>query len=211
MILCSHAPFCRRAALGVRWVHVHVDVDGLGPPQPGRADPPYSHRLQPPIGSRLRPRRALTSLVTISVLFIGSASIAGCQNGTVTQSSGSQSSTQVSSSAAPLPGPTPPATAPAVVAAPAPAASPAALPPTATHVSAPRIAAVAPPSAGSARESVSCDADYYRNSAGTCVHRPQQAAAAPAGVTARCSDGEHSFSQHRQGSCSGHGGVTQWL
>ncbi|PZS37779.1 MAG: hypothetical protein DLM62_17355 [Pseudonocardiales bacterium] len=165
-------------------------------------------------GSRFDSRSALTALVTISVLFIGSVSIAGCQNGT-TQSSDTQSATQViSSSAAPLPGPTPLATAPPIVAAPTPAAPaihPAALPPPPPRVSAPPIAAVARPSAGSAQESDSCDADSYRNSDGKCVHRPQQAAGAPAGATARCTDGEYSFSQHRQGTCSGHGGVAQWL
>jgi hypothetical protein len=162
-----------------------------------------------PTGSRFDARRVLASLVTISVLFIGSASIAGCQNGTATQSSHPQPQVS-SSSAAPLPDPTPLATGSLVVAAPTPATSPAALPPP-PQISAPRIAAVAPPAAGSAQQSSSCDADYYRNSDGKCVHRPQQAAAAPAGATARCSDGEYSFSQHRRGTCSGHGGVAQWL
>ncbi|MFN2479599.1 MAG: DUF3761 domain-containing protein [Pseudonocardiaceae bacterium] len=67
-----------------------------------------------------------------------------------------------------------------------------------------------PPSAGSAQQS-SCETDYYRNSDGKCIHRPQQAAAAPAGATTRCSDGEYSFSRHRQGTYSGHDGVAQWL
>jgi hypothetical protein len=43
------------------------------------------------------------------------------------------------------------------------------------------------------------------------VHRPQQAAAPLPGATARCNDGTYSFSQHRQGTCSGHRGVAQWL
>ena len=162
-----------------------------------------------PTGSRFDARRVLASLVTSSVLFIGSASIAGCQNGAVTQSSDPQSQVS-SSSTAPLPDPTPLPTAPPVVAAPTPTASPVALPPP-SQIPAPRVAAVAPPAAGSAQQSGSCDADYYRNSDGKCIHRPQQAAAAPAGATARCSDGEYSFSQHRQGTCSGHGGVAQWL
>ena len=34
---------------------------------------------------------------------------------------------------------------------------------------------------------------------------------APLGATARCKDGTHSFSQNRSGTCSGHGGVAQWL
>jgi hypothetical protein len=166
-----------------------------------------------PTGSRLNSRRVLASLVTISVLFIGSASIAGCQNGTATPSSNPQSQV-TSSSASPLPAPTPLATTPPVVAAPTPAvpvASPAALPAPAPRLYASRIAAVAPPAAGSAQQSGSCDADYYRNSDGNCVRRPEQADAAPAGATARCSDGKYSFSQHRQGTCSGHGGVTHWL
>lgn len=34
---------------------------------------------------------------------------------------------------------------------------------------------------------------------------------APAGATAICVDGTYSYSQHRSGTCSHHGGVTQWL
>lgn len=53
-----------------------------------------------------------------------------------------------------------------------------------------------------------CGADYYRNVDGTCVHRPSDN---PAGATALCKDGSYSYSQHRQGTCSGHGGVRTWL
>src|SRR5947208_9284651 len=35
--------------------------------------------------------------------------------------------------------------------------------------------------------------------------------AAPPGATARCNDGTYSYSQHRSGTCSHHGGVAQWL
>ena len=35
--------------------------------------------------------------------------------------------------------------------------------------------------------------------------------AAPPGSTARCRDGTYSFSQHRSGTCSHHGGVAVWL
>ena len=53
-----------------------------------------------------------------------------------------------------------------------------------------------------------CGADYYRNSDGNCVHRPGDN---PAGATALCKDGSYSYSQHRSGTCSGHGGVRTWL
>ncbi len=53
-----------------------------------------------------------------------------------------------------------------------------------------------------------CGADYYRNSDGNCVHRPSDN---PAGATAICKDGSYSYSQHRSGTCSGHGGVRTWL
>lgn len=33
----------------------------------------------------------------------------------------------------------------------------------------------------------------------------------PEGVTAICKDGTYSYSQHRSGTCSGHGGVAQWI
>ncbi len=35
--------------------------------------------------------------------------------------------------------------------------------------------------------------------------------AVPAGATARCRDGTYSFSRHRSGTCSHHGGVAVWL
>jgi hypothetical protein len=58
-----------------------------------------------------------------------------------------------------------------------------------------------------------CSADYYRNSNGVCVHRPvkAQGSAVPQGATAQCRDGSYSFSQHRSGTCSHHGGVAKWL
>lgn len=38
-----------------------------------------------------------------------------------------------------------------------------------------------------------------------------QPAQPPAGATALCNDGTYSFSQHRSGTCSHHGGVAVWL
>ena len=53
--------------------------------------------------------------------------------------------------------------------------------------------------------------DYYENSDGIQVHRPEAAPAAPDGATAQCNDGTYSFSLHHSGTCSHHGGVSAWL
>ena len=49
--------------------------------------------------------------------------------------------------------------------------------------------------------------DTYTNSDGNQVERPD---ANSSGATAICKDGTDSHSQHRSGTCSGHGGVAQW-
>jgi uncharacterized protein YraI len=53
----------------------------------------------------------------------------------------------------------------------------------------------------------------YINSDGQWVQSPTRTADGlpPAGATAHCRDGTYSFSQHRQGTCSHHGGVARWL
>jgi len=53
----------------------------------------------------------------------------------------------------------------------------------------------------------------YINSDGRSVHRPAhtKSGKAPPGATAQCRDASYSFSQHRRGTCSGHGGVLAWL
>ena len=47
--------------------------------------------------------------------------------------------------------------------------------------------------------------------AGQVIQSPPQSSGVPAGATAQCRDGSYSFSQHRQGTCSHHGGVGRWL
>jgi len=54
----------------------------------------------------------------------------------------------------------------------------------------------------------SCPDGYYKNVDGNCVASPGND---PSGATAKCRDGTYSYSQHRQGTCSGHGGVAEWL
>jgi hypothetical protein len=45
-----------------------------------------------------------------------------------------------------------------------------------------------------------------------CIVAPNAlAGSAPPGATARCRDGTYSFSAHRSGTCSHHGGVAVWL
>jgi hypothetical protein len=69
----------------------------------------------------------------------------------------------------------------------------------------------APVQAAPPNDAANCGGDDYINSDGNCVHRPEQAPTAPTGATAKCGDGSYSFSQHRSGTCSHHGGVAEWL
>ncbi len=54
---------------------------------------------------------------------------------------------------------------------------------------------------------------YYINVDGNKVQSPtySNSGSVPAGATAKCRDGTYSFSQHRSGTCSHHGGVGRWL
>lgn len=56
-----------------------------------------------------------------------------------------------------------------------------------------------------------CKNGAYINSSGKRVCKPEKDNSPPAGATAQCRDGSYSFSQHRSGTCSGHGGVAIWL
>lgn len=67
-----------------------------------------------------------------------------------------------------------------------------------------------PRPAGTASRGAS-SSDYYTNVDGEKVRRPVFSKRAPSGATARCRDGSYSFSRHRRGTCSHHGGVAQWL
>jgi hypothetical protein len=54
---------------------------------------------------------------------------------------------------------------------------------------------------------------HYINRTGQTVHQPAHSLTGdiPTGATAECRDGEYSFSRHSSGTCSGHGGVANWL
>jgi hypothetical protein len=54
---------------------------------------------------------------------------------------------------------------------------------------------------------------HYQAKDGHEVHSPSKTThdQVPAGASAQCRDGSYSFSQHRRGTCSHHGGVSNWL
>ncbi len=53
---------------------------------------------------------------------------------------------------------------------------------------------------------------HYTNSDGQQVHSPAYSpGGVPSNAIAQCVDGTYSFSQHRSGTCSHHGGVAKWL
>jgi hypothetical protein len=53
----------------------------------------------------------------------------------------------------------------------------------------------------------------YVNRDGVVVHDPAHtvSGAVPPGASAQCRDGSYSFSLHHSGTCSHHGGVSQWI
>jgi len=71
----------------------------------------------------------------------------------------------------------------------------------------------APPQPTTPNESQLIEHSHYRNSSGQEVHSPahSKTGAIPGGATAQCRDGTFSFSRHRSGTCSHHGGVSQWI
>jgi predicted RNA-binding Zn-ribbon protein involved in translation (DUF1610 family) len=54
-----------------------------------------------------------------------------------------------------------------------------------------------------------CNNNYYVNSSGNLVHSPS-CGEEHQKRTAECRDGSVSFSEHRRGTCSYHGGVAHW-
>jgi Protein of unknown function (DUF3761)/G5 domain len=62
-----------------------------------------------------------------------------------------------------------------------------------------------------APQSPTCTNGTYVNLAGNTVCSPEASSSVPSGATAQCVDGTYSFSQSRSGTCSHHGGVSQWL
>ena len=51
---------------------------------------------------------------------------------------------------------------------------------------------------------------YYTNQNKQQASR-RHSTSVPSGATAQCRDGSYSFSEHRSGTCSHHGGVAKWI
>lgn len=60
-------------------------------------------------------------------------------------------------------------------------------------------------------QNVGTGTTYYTNVDGQRVQSPTKYNSIPSGATAICRDGTYSFSKHRRGTCSHHGGVAKWL
>ncbi len=156
--------------------------------------------LMPRVTPRACSRRRvlLAALGPLSALLVSGAVIAGCDPGSAAPTGSTASTAPVGSS--------PTIVAPAV---PYPAA------PSSSVIQKPEPAdtttTAAPEPASPSEVGSYCGPGDYRNVDGNCVQRPTHTATAPPGATAQCRDGSYSFSQHRQGTCSGHDGVAEWL
>ena len=156
-----------------------------------------------------RPKPVAGVLVGAVVLVLGG--LAGC-SADVAPSTTITTATSDSATATTPPA-APPATTAMVPVAPATTAAPYTAPAyTAPAYTAPATTEAAAPQQNSAGTGgTDCGTDSYINSDGQCIHDPVQAPSAPAGATAKCNDGTYSFSKHHSGTCSGHGGVAEWL
>lgn len=60
-------------------------------------------------------------------------------------------------------------------------------------------------------DGVACESSSSSGSSGSSSGSGGSSSDAPAGATAECNDGTYSWSQHHSGTCSHHGGVSEWL
>ncbi len=70
-----------------------------------------------------------------------------------------------------------------------------------------------PPRAEAPPEAQLVEHGHYTNKSGAVIHSPAHTVngQVPAGASAKCRDGTYSFSRHRSGTCSHHGGVAAWM
>jgi hypothetical protein len=164
---------------------------------------------------RLVPGRRLRRVgAAFGGLLLAAGVLAGCDPSAASPGAGPVSSSTLpiatSSSELPSSGTDLPATADSTTAESAVAAAPAqSVAPAQPAAPAPVAAKKTTKAAAPPKSSASCTGNYYVNSSGNCVERPT--AGDSGGATAKCKDGKYSYSQHRSGTCSGHGGVAEWL
>jgi hypothetical protein len=164
-----------------------------------------------PVGNRTGARRMKRIAGALGTLALGAAVLAGCDPNAASPG-GPAVSTLTTDSSTYSPSSSPstletttavPETSAAPAVAPAPVTQAPAAAKKTTKPAAPKTTqAAAPPKVAA------CTGDTYRNVDGNCVQRP---GSSPSGATAKCKDGTYSYSQNRRGTCSGHGGVAQWL
>jgi hypothetical protein len=147
-------------------------------------------------------------LAVVGAVLLGSALLSGCDPNPQFTPAGNEKSA-ITSTVTPTTVTTTDTTEPTTsttttTVAPPPTTTVAPPPPVTTH------AAVAPPPPPQTHSQTACGANQYRNVDGVCVNRPVAAPGPPPGATAKCNDGTYSFSQHHQGTCSGHKGVAVW-
>jgi hypothetical protein len=148
-------------------------------------------------------------LATAGAFLLGAALLSGCDPNPQVTNTGNGTSAVTSTVT-----PAPVTTTTTTEATPTSTTTTTVAPPTTTVVPPPPVtthAAAAVPAPPQTHSPTACGANQYRNVDGVCVNRPVAAPGPPAGATAKCKDGTYSFSQHRQGTCSGHGGVAEWL
>lgn len=151
------------------------------------------------------------SIVVLISLFLGSAWTSAFFNHETPQKSNSANTVQITEDSDKVKGASIETTVDTVEVTPTPTSTPTPSPTQKATVlplrtSTPKPATPAPtPNSGLSND------NYYTNSDGNTVHSPAYSDSVPSGATAKCRDGTYSFSQHRSGTCSGHGGVYQWL
>lgn len=156
--------------------------------------------------------RRAPKLASLAAVVLALAVVTNCQSGaskvtgTLKTAGPSAPATTAAApvAAAVTSAPVPQATTAALVAPVAPAGTPVYTPP-------PAPAYTPPPAPATTLPPVPAGDGTYTNVDGNTIPDPVSAAAPPAGATAQCNDGTYSFSQHHSGTCSGHGGVAQWL
>ncbi|WP_234028026.1 DUF3761 domain-containing protein [Pseudonocardia dioxanivorans] len=151
---------------------------------------------------------ALAPTFLVVAIVVGTTTSSPARPAALLAEPGGTTRAAVPSLAPPPPSPTSLRQAPVSTSAASPTVAPAPVTSRRAAAVAPRPTAAPPSVAG--RAAPACDTStHYVNVSGNCVPRP--GSSTTESPTAVCKDGEPSYSQHRRGTCSGHGGVDRYL